>query len=79
MPFAEASIIRRSIRESLSDDRLSEADAEIIANSCSDIALRRKAVGFGEKCLIVYSDSSHGAQYQHAKVFLEHVKLFFSE
>jgi pimeloyl-ACP methyl ester carboxylesterase len=29
--------------------------------------------------LIVYSDSSHGAQYQHAKVFLEHVKLFFSE
>jgi pimeloyl-ACP methyl ester carboxylesterase len=29
--------------------------------------------------LIVYSDSSHGAQYQHAKVFLEHVKLFLSE
>jgi pimeloyl-ACP methyl ester carboxylesterase len=26
--------------------------------------------------LIVYSDSSHGAQYQHAKLFLEHVKLF---
>jgi pimeloyl-ACP methyl ester carboxylesterase len=26
--------------------------------------------------LIVYSDSSHGAQYQHATVFLEHVKLF---
>ena len=29
--------------------------------------------------LIVYSDSSHGAQYQHAKLFLEHVKLFLSE
>jgi pimeloyl-ACP methyl ester carboxylesterase len=29
--------------------------------------------------LIVYSDSSHGAQYQHAKIFLEHVKLFLSE
>jgi pimeloyl-ACP methyl ester carboxylesterase len=29
--------------------------------------------------LIVYSDSSHGAQYQHARVFLEHVKLFLSE
>ena len=28
--------------------------------------------------LIVYSDSSHGAQYQHAKLFLEHVKLFLS-
>jgi pimeloyl-ACP methyl ester carboxylesterase len=26
--------------------------------------------------LIVYSDSSHGAQYQHAKTFLQHVKLF---
>lgn len=26
--------------------------------------------------LVVYSDSSHGAQYQHSKVFLEHVKLF---
>lgn len=26
--------------------------------------------------LIVYSDSSHGAHYQHASVFLEHVKLF---
>ena len=50
MPFAEASIVRRSIRESLSDERLSEADAEIIANSCSDNALRGKAVGFGEKC-----------------------------
>jgi pimeloyl-ACP methyl ester carboxylesterase len=29
--------------------------------------------------LIVYSDSSHGAQYQHAKIFLEHVKLFLSK
>ena len=29
--------------------------------------------------LIVYSDSSHGAQFQNAKVFLEHVKLFLSE
>jgi pimeloyl-ACP methyl ester carboxylesterase len=29
--------------------------------------------------LIVYSDSSHGAQYQHAKVFLEHVELFLSD
>jgi pimeloyl-ACP methyl ester carboxylesterase len=29
--------------------------------------------------LIVYSDSSHGAQYQHAKIFLEHVKLFMSK
>jgi pimeloyl-ACP methyl ester carboxylesterase len=29
--------------------------------------------------VIVYSDSSHGAQYQHAKLFLEHVKLFLSE
>jgi len=28
--------------------------------------------------LIVYPDSSHGAQYQHARVFLEHVKLFLS-
>jgi pimeloyl-ACP methyl ester carboxylesterase len=26
--------------------------------------------------LIVYSDSSHGAQYQHAGLFLAHVKLF---
>jgi pimeloyl-ACP methyl ester carboxylesterase len=26
--------------------------------------------------LIVYSDSSHGSQYQHARLFLEHVKLF---
>jgi len=50
LAFAEASTVRRSIKESLSDDRLSEADAEIIANSCSDNALRRKAVGFGEKC-----------------------------
>jgi len=29
--------------------------------------------------LIVYSDSSHGAQYQHGKMFLEHVKLFLSD
>jgi len=29
--------------------------------------------------LIVYSDSSRGAQYQHAKIFLEHVKLFLSD
>ena len=29
--------------------------------------------------LIVYSDSSHGAQYQHARIFLEHLKLFLSE
>jgi len=29
--------------------------------------------------LIIYSDSSHGAQYQHAKIFLEHVKLFLSK
>jgi hypothetical protein len=28
---------------------------------------------------MVYSDSSHGAQYQHARLFLEHVKLFLSE
>jgi len=28
--------------------------------------------------LIVYSDSSHGAQYQHATMFLEHVKLFLN-
>ena len=28
---------------------------------------------------IVYPDSSHGAQYQHAKTFLEHVKLFLSD
>jgi pimeloyl-ACP methyl ester carboxylesterase len=29
--------------------------------------------------LIVYSDSSHGAYSQHAKLFLEHVKLFLNE
>ena len=28
--------------------------------------------------LVVYSDSSHGAQYQNAQLFLEHVKLFLS-
>ena len=26
--------------------------------------------------LVVYSDSSHGAQYQHAREFLQHVELF---
>jgi pimeloyl-ACP methyl ester carboxylesterase len=29
--------------------------------------------------LIVYSDSSHGAQYLHATMFLEHVKFFLNE
>ena len=29
--------------------------------------------------LIVYSDASHGAHYQHARLFLEHVKLFLNE
>jgi pimeloyl-ACP methyl ester carboxylesterase len=29
--------------------------------------------------LIVYSDSSHGAQFQHAKSFLQHLNLFLSE
>ncbi len=28
--------------------------------------------------LIVYPDSNHGAQYQHAKLFLKHAKLFLS-
>ncbi len=28
--------------------------------------------------LIVYPDSSHGAQYQHADLFLQHVKLFLN-
>jgi pimeloyl-ACP methyl ester carboxylesterase len=28
--------------------------------------------------LIVYPDFSHGAQYQHAEVFLQHAKLFLS-
>ena len=28
--------------------------------------------------LIVYSDSSHGAQYQHARTFLAHLELFLS-
>ena len=28
--------------------------------------------------LVVYSDSSHGAQYQHAQLSLEHMKLFLS-
>jgi pimeloyl-ACP methyl ester carboxylesterase len=26
--------------------------------------------------MIMYSDASHGAQSQHAEVFLQHVKLF---
>jgi pimeloyl-ACP methyl ester carboxylesterase len=29
--------------------------------------------------LIVYSDSSHGAQYQHGQLFLEHMKLFLND
>jgi pimeloyl-ACP methyl ester carboxylesterase len=29
--------------------------------------------------LIVYSDSGHGAHYQHARTFLQHVNLFLSE
>jgi pimeloyl-ACP methyl ester carboxylesterase len=29
--------------------------------------------------LIVYSDSSHGAQYQHARIFLEHLNLFLND
>ena len=29
--------------------------------------------------LIVYSDSSHGAHFQHAKTFLQHLNLFLSE
>jgi pimeloyl-ACP methyl ester carboxylesterase len=28
--------------------------------------------------LIVYADSSHGAQYQHADLFLQHAKLFLN-
>jgi pimeloyl-ACP methyl ester carboxylesterase len=28
--------------------------------------------------LIIYPDSNHGAQYQHAKLFLKHVKLFLN-
>ena len=28
--------------------------------------------------LILYPDSSHGAQYQHAELFLKHAKLFLS-
>jgi pimeloyl-ACP methyl ester carboxylesterase len=29
--------------------------------------------------LIVYPDSSHGAQYQHAELFLKHARIFLSE
>src|SRR5215469_7970059 len=29
--------------------------------------------------LIVYSDSSHGAHYQHARLFLQHVHMFLSD
>lgn len=29
--------------------------------------------------LIVYSDSSHAAHYQHAEMFLEHLKLFLND
>jgi pimeloyl-ACP methyl ester carboxylesterase len=29
--------------------------------------------------LIMYPDSSHGAQYQHADIFLKHAKLFLSD
>jgi pimeloyl-ACP methyl ester carboxylesterase len=28
--------------------------------------------------LIVYPDASHGAQYQHADLFLRHAKLFLN-
>jgi len=28
--------------------------------------------------LLVYPDSSHGAQYQHADLFLQHAKLFLN-
>jgi pimeloyl-ACP methyl ester carboxylesterase len=28
--------------------------------------------------LIMYPDSSHGAQYQHADLFLKHARLFLS-
>ena len=28
--------------------------------------------------LVMYPDSSHGAQYQHADLFLQHAKLFLS-
>ena len=28
--------------------------------------------------LIMYPDSNHGVQYQHAEVFLKHAKMFLS-
>ena len=28
--------------------------------------------------LIMYPDSNHGAQYQHAELFLKHAKMFLS-
>jgi pimeloyl-ACP methyl ester carboxylesterase len=28
--------------------------------------------------LLMYPDASHGAQYQHAELFLKHAKLFLS-
>src|SRR5277367_1978545 len=38
----------------------------------------RLAENLPNATLIVYPDSSHGAQYQHADVFLEHVRLFLN-
>jgi len=39
----------------------------------------RLAENLPDAQLIVYPDSSHGAQYQHADQFLKHAKLFLSE